>query len=133
MNAWQRIWREISYRLCKKRTFAMDADSFESLRLIAEREGSQPHEVAARLVQAAVKEQAVSAYVQERWNTLSPREKQITALICRGYTGRQIASLLGLAPTTVKTHAENCLRKFNAPSREALRQLLAGWDLSQYE
>ena len=106
---------------------------FEALRLIAREEKTHPREVVARLVRAAVEEKTLQAAVLKQWETLSPREKQVAALVCRGWTSRQIAALLQISPTTVKTHAENVQRKFGASNREAFRQMLSGWDLSQYE
>jgi len=133
MNAWEMIWRELKTWLQRKRFFAMDVEALESLRLIAEREQCSPQEAAERLFKAALAEQDLQDYVFERWQLLSPRERQIAALVCRNYTSRQIAAQLKISPTTVKTHAENILRKFNARNRQALRQLLSGWDLSAYE
>jgi DNA-binding NarL/FixJ family response regulator len=127
------IWRDLRGLFQRKRLFAMDVDSFDALRLIAKQQGTHPNDVAARLVQAAVDEQALRDSALEYWEMLSPREKQVTALICLGLTTRQIASRLQLAPTTVKTHAENTLHKFRAANREVLRQMLSDFDLSQYE
>ncbi len=127
------IWRDLRSLFRRKRLFAMDASSFEALRLIAREEGAHPDEIAARLVKAAVEDRSFQDSVQALWETLSPREKQVTALVCRGLTSRQIASRLQISASTAKTHAENALHKFRAPNREALRQMLASFDLSQYE
>jgi DNA-binding NarL/FixJ family response regulator len=128
-----KIWQELMRWFQKRRVFTLDADSFDSLQRMAKQEGAQPQEVAARLVQAAVAEQAVTQHIWECWETLTPREKQVTALVCRGYTNRQIAAFLGLGPATIKTYAVNSLRKFSLPNRTELRKLLAAWDLSEYE
>ena len=111
----------------------MDVDSFETLRLIAREEKTHPREVVARLVHEAIQNRSLQESVQAIWGTLSPREQQVTALICQGLTSRQIAAHLQLSPSTVKTHAENSLRKFRVSNREALRQMLSPFDLSQYE
>jgi len=52
--------------------------------------------------------------------------------VCRGDTTRQITAQLNISETTVKSHVEAILRKFDINSRQALRQLLAPWDLSSY-
>ena len=130
------IWRDLSHLYRKtrgKKLFALDADSVQSLHLMAKDEGVHPTEIMARLVRSAVQERTQEAYIRERWNTLTPREKQVTALICRELTSRQAASILKIAPTTVKTHVENVLRKFGVSNRESLRQMLSGWDLSSFE
>jgi DNA-binding NarL/FixJ family response regulator len=48
---------------------------------------------------------------------LSHREKEIMALVARGYTNRQIAGRLFLAESTIKTHMSSALRKLDARSR----------------
>jgi DNA-binding NarL/FixJ family response regulator len=48
---------------------------------------------------------------------LSYREKQILALVVRGYTNREIAQKLFLAESTVKTHLSSAFRKVDARSR----------------
>lgn len=66
------------------------------------------------------------------WDALSPREKQVAALVCAGLTGRQIAARLVVSPETVKTHVRHILRKFNLSSRRDLGRLLADWDLTPW-
>jgi non-specific serine/threonine protein kinase len=48
---------------------------------------------------------------------LSAREQEVAILIARGYTNRQIADLLIVAPRTVDTHVERILRKLQVHSR----------------
>ena len=69
----------------------------------------------------------------KRWQTLTPREQQVAALVCLNHTSRQIAALLVISPETVKTHVGNLLRKFGLPTRQELRQALAGWDFSEWK
>lgn len=42
---------------------------------------------------------------------LTPRERQVIALVAEGLTSREIAFLLRLAPRTVESHRENIGRK----------------------
>lgn len=132
MNAWKILWRDLAGWLHKKRYFAMDVDSYQTLRLIAERQHRSPQEVASQLVEQAALEQDSQSQVLYCWEQLSPRQKQIAAYVCRGDSTRQIAAQLNIAQTTVKSHVEGVLRKFEISSRTALRQLLAPWDLSSY-
>jgi DNA-binding NarL/FixJ family response regulator len=64
---------------------------------------------------------------------LSHREKEVMALVARGYTNRQIARDLFLAESTIKTHLSSALRKLDAGSRaEAAARVLdpdEGYDL----
>lgn len=110
----------------------MDVNSYEKLRLIAERQKSSPQEAASQLLDHAIHEQDTQSRVLLRWDQLSPRQKQVAAHIWRGDTTPLIAVQLGIAQTTVKSHVEIVLRKFDVNSRLELRRLLASWDLSDF-
>jgi two-component system nitrate/nitrite response regulator NarL len=53
----------------------------------------------------------------EPFDTLSPREQEIIALIAQGASNKGIARTLGIAETTVKIHVQHILRKLNLSSR----------------
>jgi DNA-binding NarL/FixJ family response regulator len=99
---------------------------------LAQRERREPDEVILSLLQQALKVRRVAAHTRKSWDSLSPREKQVTALICRGLTSRQIAARLYISPETVKTHVRHILRKFHLNSRIELRKQLQDWDLSAW-
>lgn len=132
MNAWQLMWRNLKRWLYRKRLFALDVKSFDTLRLVAEREKRSPEEVASQLFNQAARQQDDQAWAMRCWSQLSPRQMQIAAYICRGDTTRQIAAILQISQTTVKSHVEIILRKFDINSRVELRHLLAPWDLSDF-
>ena len=48
---------------------------------------------------------------------LSPREREVAALIARGYTNRRIAAALVVAETTAERHVANILAKLGAHAR----------------
>jgi DNA-binding CsgD family transcriptional regulator len=48
---------------------------------------------------------------------LSPRERQILALVAHGQTTKEIASGLGIGERTVKWHVAHLFRKLGASSR----------------
>jgi len=132
VNAWQILLHDLKHWLHRKRLFAVDAETYETLRLVAERQKRSPQEVASQLFEQAAFEQDAQSWAWQCWEQLSPRQKQITAYVCRGDSTRQIAAQLNIAPTTVKSHIEIVLRKFGVNSRVALRQMLAAWDLDRY-
>ena len=132
MNSFERIWYDLTYWFRRKRIFAMDVEVYETLRQVAEREQSSPEEVAAQLVIQASQDQTVQAWVVKCWDELSPRQKQIVAYVCDGYTTPQIAIQLHIAQTTVKSHVEIAMRKFGVKSRVEMRKLLQNWDLSPF-
>lgn len=50
-------------------------------------------------------------------NKLTPREREIIALLARGASNKEIARELDLAESTVKIHVQGILRKLNLTSR----------------
>jgi PAS domain S-box-containing protein len=51
---------------------------------------------------------------------LTPREREITALLADGCDGREIAARLVLSPETVRTHIRNAMERANARTRAHL-------------
>jgi NarL family two-component system response regulator LiaR len=68
--------------------------------------------VAARLVEA-LEEDGRDA----RADQLTPREREVLALIGRGFANKRIALELGIAEKTVKTHVGNVLSKLGVSDR----------------
>ena len=126
------IWRQLSKPLRRKRAFALDAETYKSLQLIAEREQTTPEQVAARLFEFAIHEQDLQTGALRYWEDLTPRQKQVVAHICRRDTDRQIAAALHIAPNTVKSHVKTILEKYQVNSRAELRLLMAPWDLHTF-
>ncbi|NDY94035.1 LuxR C-terminal-related transcriptional regulator [Ideonella livida] len=56
---------------------------------------------------------------------LSQREVDVLRLLARGYTDKEAAQQLDIAPTTVDTHVRKIYRKLSINSRVELRRLLA--------
>ena len=48
---------------------------------------------------------------------LSPREKEIVALLAKGHLYKEIASQLGISVETVRTHIHNTYEKLHVRSR----------------
>jgi DNA-binding NarL/FixJ family response regulator len=67
-----------------------------------------------------------------RWLSFSPREQDVLALTCLGYTNRQIASRLGISAGTVKSYIQNVLNKMGLHSKVDLRLTFYGWDFSAW-
>lgn len=59
---------------------------------------------------------AKSAQVQARYAGLTPREKEIMALVVTGLMNKQVAARLDLSEITVKIHRGNVMRKMVAQS-----------------
>ena len=54
--------------------------------------------------------------MRERFAGLSPREREVMALVTRGLMNKQVASELGLSEITVKIHRGQAMRKMEAGS-----------------
>jgi len=59
------------------------------------------------------------SYVQNLYN-LTPRERQIAELVCKGLRNGNIAKFLHIKPGTVKTHTRNIYRKVHVKSKIAM-------------
>lgn len=86
----------------------------------------------AELVQRALLMEQVEKETWQKWQSLTPREQEVTALICIGYSTAAICEHLGIANETVRTHVRNLLGKFAVANRKELRRLLVKWDFSAW-
>lgn len=57
------------------------------------------------------------AWVKTAWNRLSPREREILALLAARWTDREIADALYISYRTVTTHISNIYDKLGVRSR----------------
>lgn len=112
------------------RYFEVSESLHVSIKTLAEHEGRSEQELLPDLLAAGLTQYRSAEELWLQWETLSERERDVTALACLGLTNRQIAARLSLSPETVKTHIRNILLKFNSKSKEGLRRMLAGWDFS---
>jgi DNA-binding CsgD family transcriptional regulator len=116
-----------------ERKYELDENLRVWLEEIAYQERRPVEEIAADLLQEAVDQRQNAAIHLQRWQELSPRQQDIAALTCLGYTNQQIAIRLHLSPETIKTHLRGILKKFGVKKKFELRQLLADLDFSAWE
>jgi len=134
------IWDRFLYLIGKRptpgpRTYYLDvSDSLQvTLSTIARDEGRPENELIPELLNAGLTQYNSNESLWIKWESLSPREKGVAALVCLGYTNREIAARLGFSPDTIKSRLQNVLRKFNLHKRSDLRLLFAHWDFSAWE
>ena len=61
-------------------------------------------------------QQANSAELRNRYNSLTPRETEVFALVVKGMLNKQIALQLGTSEITVKLHRRQVMEKMHADS-----------------
>jgi len=67
-------------------------------------------------------ESALSA-LRERFEALTPREREIMIQVAQGRLSKQIAADIGISETTVKVHRSNLMRKMKAASLPELGRI----------
>lgn len=128
MSFWEFIQRTLGLQVIR-----LDQPTLYELQNLAEQENRPKEVVAADLLSFALVQRGAAETKLRLWQELSPREREVTALACLGYTNRQIATRLALSTPTVKTHIRNILRKFGLSRRSDLRLVLAEWDFSAWD
>ena len=63
------------------------------------------------------------ASLRERWESLTPREREVLPLVVSGWLNKQIAAELGTSESTVKVHRSQLMRKMEADSLADLVRL----------
>ena len=133
MPFWQHLLRLLGLSRPTRLNLKVDRSLIQSLQNLAQREQRAEKELAAELLSMALVQRKTAEINLARWEALSPREQQVAALVCLGFTNRQIADHLVLSHETVKTHVRNVLYKFDLRSKAELRQALADWDFSAWQ
>ncbi|GAB4482317.1 MAG: hypothetical protein Kow0088_25190 [Anaerolineales bacterium] len=110
-----------------------DPEMRRVLEELAEQEGRSAQQIATDLLRYALSARYAAQEYFRRWQRLSRREQQVVALLCLGYTYREIADQLIISYDTVKTHARNALNKFELRNLSEMRQALADWDFSAWQ
>jgi len=64
----------------------------------------------------AVAKQAECAEIRRRYDALTPREREVFALVVSGLLNKQVAGELGAAEKTIKIHRARVMAKMQAPS-----------------
>lgn len=105
---------------------------FSAVTKIAAQNGRSVGEIANDLIHHALYDHHLAESSLHIWQQLTPREREITALIWLGLTNPEIAQRLSISPNTVKTHIKNILSKFNVHSKRGLADRLASLDLSDW-
>ena len=98
----------------------------------ADREQRPVEDIQEELLAAGLNQLETSDGLRQRWDTLSPRERDVTAYTCLGYTNRRMAILMCVSPYTIKGYVRDALVKWHVHSKSELRILLALWNFSEW-
>jgi FixJ family two-component response regulator len=79
---------------------------------------------------AALRREAEMRSIRDRYASLSPRERQVMALVVRGLVNRHVGSELFITEITVKVHRGNVMRKMQAASLADLVNMAATLSLA---
>ena len=58
--------------------------------------------------------------IEDRYDSLSEREREIFQLVAEGHSGKEIAAMLGISPATVETHRAHIMEKLDVHSTAEL-------------
>ncbi len=114
------------------RTFHADQELLTAIREAAQEQGRSEEEVWMEFVKAGHDQYLQTSELEERWDTLTEREQEVTALACLGYRNYEIAETLSISHETVKTHMNNIFNKFDIRSRKELRLALKDWRFDEW-
>ena len=73
----------------------------------------------------------ISFDLYNRWLSLSPREQDVTILVCKGLTNEQMALWLKLSVSTVKSYLQNVFFKIGVRNKTELRLEFVNFDFKQ--
>lgn len=127
-----RVLNSLKYLFQPDQFVKLDQPLSLALSRLAQEEEQPLNEVGQKMLSFALQHRQEATRSLRTWQSLTPREKEITALACLGYTNKEIAEKLFISPATVKTHLRNAKRKFGLRSKLELRKTLSDWDFSSW-
>ena len=134
MSIWARLLSVIGLRpISAPRKYQVSESMQVTLTTLAQHDGRPEDDLIQDLLAAGLTQYYSSDVLSNQWETLSVRERDVAALVCLGYTNKEIGRRLNISPQTVKTHLRNVLIKFNLHTRIELKLSLRHWDFSYWE
>src|SRR3990172_1354406 len=130
--SWLRKLLQKNKGVDETRAFHADQDLVEAIREAAQQQGRSEEEIWMEFARAGHDSYLQSGELETRWDSLSEREQEVTALACMGYRNYEIAEILSISHETVKTHLQNIFTKFDIRSRKELRLALRDWRFDEW-
>jgi DNA-binding NarL/FixJ family response regulator len=94
---------------------AAEADLIRAVQAVSEGKSFFSPVISKMLLEDYVR-QVREKEVEDSYDLLTPREREILQLIAEGKTNKEMATILGLSPHTIETHRGNILEKLNLHS-----------------
>jgi FixJ family two-component response regulator len=98
-----------------------EQDLLDSIHIALERDGARREQ------------ERTLAELRSLYETLSPRERQVMALVTAGLLNKQAAAEIGLSEVTVKVHRHNMMKKLGAKSLPELVRIADVLGIGQKE
>jgi len=76
---------------------------------------------------------AAAREIAEIWDSLTPSQREVVALICQGFSTRDAATRLDTRLSNVKSRLKAAMAKFSVDTAQELQSLLANWDFGELE
>lgn len=95
-------------------------DLLDAIRVVAAGEALLAPKVTRRLIEQFVHMRSSEPLAPKALDELTPREREVLALVGRGRSNAEIAEQLVLSPATAKTHVSRILAKLHARDRSQL-------------
>lgn len=89
-------------------------------------DGQDSQQIAVALVDLLHQASLVNVYVEYVLKQLTPREREVAALLKRGLTNLEMSDSLGCTERTIRAHLEHMQQKLNVPNRTALLASISG-------
>jgi len=128
-----RLRQTLRYLLLPGHFVELDQKLASDLARLADDEARPLDDLGCEMLTFALQHRRAAAANLEQWRSLTPRERQVTALTCLGLTNRQIALRMNITPDTVRTHLRNVQRKFGLRTKLELRNALVDWDFQAWQ
>ena len=122
----------LANRLWPQQFIRLDGELFTLLESPAAAQGRTVQALIHDTLYAAVYTNHAQTRNDNRWHELTPREQQVAALACLGYTNQAIAGHLVISVNTVRSHMRRVLDKYHVTSKAELRLILANWDFEAW-
>ena len=96
------------------------AELLHAIRVVAAGEALLAPRITRRLISQVTAARAASQASAERLAVLTPRERDVVALVGRGLSNEEIGAALFLSPATARTHVSHAMGKLGARDRAQL-------------